>query len=362
MSRQDPHLFYSFVVVFALTASRCGFFDEGLPTTETPEPGTTTSIVSSWSPSVPTPYPSPTTGITAPGVNSPSAGSELTELQPTLVVSNAATEDAVTLTYLFEVANDSSFSDIVASIADITQGADGYTSWQVPERLENGKYFWRCRARAGLLKSPYSDVADFTIKPSIEPPPPGGDVVIDPLTNGSSVGDVHGGSFVAEGWKVTARGDYIRYEIPSLTNGFVEWDNHGLRPMNADPGHFMLFGMWDPTRGNYRTNPFRVHIQKLDTNHNPPYIRLRWISDGEQHDIGYNFLGWNPQQQYHWRIEWGSEGTGHIVWVFLDGQVIIEESYNRSYSPDVHWVELGIAERDESIVGAVYANVRIGAR
>ena len=46
--------------------------------------------------------------------------------------------------------------------------------------------------------------------------------------------------------------------------------------------------------------------------------------------------------------------------VILEGQVMITVNYTRSYSPGVHWIELGIAERAESIVGVTYSNFRVG--
>jgi hypothetical protein len=89
---------------------------------------------------------------------------------------------------------------------------------------------------------------------------------------------------------------------------------------------------------------------------------LRWISGGEQHDTGYQFEAWDPEQVYQWRLEWGPGASANEVRVYLDGQLIIERTYRKRYSPDVHWVELGIAERVESIVGTIYANVRIGSQ
>jgi hypothetical protein len=39
---------------------------------------------------------------------------------------------------------------------------------------------------------------------------------------------------------------------------------------------------------------------------------------------------------------------------------VITVNYDRTYAPDVHFIELGIAERGESVVGVRYSNVRIG--
>ena len=65
---------------------------------------------------------------------------------------------------------------------------------------------------------------------------------------------------------------------------------------------------------------------------------------------------------YQWRIEWGPTGGSNEVRVYLDGRVIIRQDYRRSYSPSIHYIELGVEERAESIVGVVYRNVSIGRR
>ena len=126
----------------------------------------------------------------------------------------------------------------------------------------------------------------------------------------------------------------------------------------------MLFGMWDASAaaGPYRTNAYRVHIQKLDATSAPPLLRLRWIANGEQHDTGANIEIWDPGRVYRWRVEWGSGPLGNSVQIFLDDVPIILQQYIREYSPKTHWIELGIEQRRQSVVGAVYSNVRIGRR
>jgi hypothetical protein len=150
--------------------------------------------------------------------------------------------------------------------------------------------------------------------------------------------------------------------VPSVENGYVEWSNTGFNPRNPADDNYILFGMWDPSRGAYRANPFRAHIQKLDDSHNPPYVRLRWIANGEQHDKGYDFTNWEPNRVYRWRIDWRPEGARNAARVYLNGQQIIDVRYTNAYRPEIHWIELGVAERHESIVGVVYSNFRVGAR
>jgi hypothetical protein len=252
---------------------------------------------------------------------------------------------------------------LVAQSPQVPEGTGGSTAWKVEPSLAAGPHYWRVRARSGSVESSFSATATFTIGttggPTTPPPPPSGTILSDPLTGGS-LGEVSGGQFTSGGWQVTSPADYIRYEVTTLSSGWVEFSTSGLRESNAADDQFMLFGMWDPSAGPFRENPFRVNLQKLHPPHNKPYLRVRWISDGEQHDEGSNFYAWESSRRYRWRVEWGPEGGGNRARVLLDGQELITIHYDRTYAPDVHFIELGIAERGESVVGAKYSNVQIG--
>jgi len=287
----------------------------------------------------------------------PADGAELNESQPTLTVANAAVTDDSTVTYRFDVATDADFSTIVANVEGITQGQD-QTPWRISPALGNERYFWRARAENDRsIAGPYSTVSAFTVTEADL-------VVFDSLLNGASVGQVHGGKFVSQGWQVRSKSDFIRYAVPTITSGFVEWENTGLRTTNPAPDNVMLLGMLDasPEAGPYRTNAFRVHLRKLDDTQEPPFLRLQWIANGEQHDTGANIQFWDPGRVYRWRLEWGSGPLGNAVQVFLDDVPIVLQQYTRDYRPARHWIEFGVEERRESIVGVVYSGVRIGRR
>lgn len=310
--------------------------------------------------------------LTAPIISDPLSGSTVQVAQPALTILNSARSLKGTPTYLFQVSSDPDFSLLVAQSAQIAENPDGSTAWIVDRPLEQGTHYWRVRARIGTVDSAFSATAELTISatatadttgstpsPTPDTPTPG-TIVADPLLGGS-IGEVSGGVFTNDGWQVRSPADYIRYEIPPMSSGYVSFETTGLRPVNSSPDQFMLFGMWDPSAGDYRANRFRVHLQKLHPDpHNPPYLRVRWIANGEQHDEGSNFLSWNPSRAYHWRIEWGPSGGAHRAVVYLDGSPEITVNYRRAYSPNVHFVELGIAERGESVVGTIYRNLRIG--
>lgn len=299
--------------------------------------------------------------VGAPSIASPATGSAVEERRPTLTVSNASVSNG-TATYSFQVATDSGFTSIVAQTQGVGQGS-AQTSWQVSTDLENRQYFWRARARAGSTDGPYSSVADFRVNaPGFGSlTPVNGVLVYDPLTNGTTVGQRGGGEFTPQGWMITTRSDYIRYGVPTVESGYVEWENGNMED-EVEEKQWMLFGMWDPSKGGYRENPFRVNLQKLDTKHNSPFFRMRWISNGELYDFGNDFVEWDLFKTYKIRVEWGPGIGSQVVKVFLDGQEAFSQTYDNIYRPSTHWIELGIQERKESIIGVVYSNVKIGVR
>ncbi|MEW6752887.1 MAG: fibronectin type III domain-containing protein [Candidatus Latescibacterota bacterium] len=57
-----------------------------------------------------------------------------------------------TLTYTFQVSTDTTFRDVVASAARVTEGAGGQTQWRFARELRVGtQYWWRARANDGLF-------------------------------------------------------------------------------------------------------------------------------------------------------------------------------------------------------------------
>jgi hypothetical protein len=293
--------------------------------------------------------------ITAPAPVSPNSPSPISEDQPTLIVTNATASNGATPTYAFQVASDAAFSNIVVQTSGIAQGS-GQTSWQVSQPLADGAYSWRARADVSGVSGPYSARAEFKVLGVGSGP---GETIVlrDDLTNGSTVAiESRGGTFVPDGWRVNTNDDFLRYEVPSMESGYVQWQNIGLTPQGIADSR-MIFGMWDPAAGRFRTNPFRVNLQhNWPPDHNPPWLRLRWISQGRQEDAGSNFNGWNPATLYTWRVEWGPEGEDEAARVLLDGVEMMKLGYLHSYQPETQWIELGIDERHESVINLVYRN------
>jgi hypothetical protein len=304
--------------------------------------------------------------ITAPTVREPATGAEVTSTNPTLTVANAT--GAAGLRYRFEVASDSSFTNVVAFGDDIPEGASGTTSWTVSPALDaGGTYQWRVRASANGTAGPYSTAASFEVAGGFNSGIPVNSVYVsDPLTNGTSVGEAYSGTFNSRGWMATEAAAYIRYEIPPTPNGFVQFQVTNLQNPNPRSDKRALLCMWDPTRGEFTDNPFRVNIAKYDTELVTfGHLRLRWISQGEERNTWIDFYDWHPEQIYTFRMEWGAFPeivSTQRVRVLMDGREILVRNYDKIYRPTTHWVELGMAPREESLERAIYSNVTIGIR
>lgn len=313
----------------------------------------------------------PTTpSLSAPFIQSPINGENVSDNPPTLTVSNVQGGEGEP-TYAFQVAADSSFATPLASVEGVGQGHVS-TSWRVPEPLEGGraeggasKYYWRARASASGETGPWSTTASFGIQAGVFQPTGGDLVVYDPLTSGGSIGQVSGGVFESRGWRTTDARSFIRYHVPTITSGYVDFDVTNLREPNPHSDKRMLMIMWDPSRGGYTTNPYRVHLQKLDRRTvDFGNLRLRWISRGQERNIYHDRTNWSPSQVYNFRMEWGNFPNIDTQWirVLLDGEEILTANYDFLYQPAPHYIELGGAPRNETLEQAVFSNVTIGRR
>ena len=93
--------------------------------------------------------PIPGVAITAPKPLEPHAGETLTfsSEPPTLLIENAGSSGVRAIWLQLEVSTDSGFSQLVHQADQITPGANGRSTYRLPEPLGAGfTYFWRTRA------------------------------------------------------------------------------------------------------------------------------------------------------------------------------------------------------------------------
>jgi hypothetical protein len=301
----------------------------------------------------------------APTPQLPENGEAVSDLQPVLQIGNAS-GGAGTRTYSFELALDSAFQQLALAESGVTEGLGGITKWQATEPLEpETKYYWRSRAVTSAGSGPYSTTSEFRVREAYINRDGGETIVFDPLNGGSSAGEVMGGIFVDGGWQPQSNADCLRYQVPTLSEGRIEFIVTNISTPNPVPGKRMLLSMWDPTKGDYTENPFRMHLQKLDkSTANFDDVRLRWISRGQEHNTGISFFDFEATEIYDWRIEWGTFPgiRAQHVKVFLQGIEILNRNYDPVYHPKTHWIELGNCQREETLEQAIFSNVRITTR
>jgi hypothetical protein len=126
--------------------------------------------------------PIPGVDISAPKVLTPAATKIPVDQQPvTLLAENASSSGVRPLTYLFEVATDTGFTNKVFVRDDVAPGDGGRTSLRLPDRLAPERsYFWRARAQDGANTGPYSAPGAFDVFTPIVINPP---TLVSPAIN-----------------------------------------------------------------------------------------------------------------------------------------------------------------------------------
>jgi hypothetical protein len=307
--------------------------------------------------------------ISAPAIKAPMAGTQLDTLRPTLEVTNAVTTGTPgTIMYRFEASEMDSFppGSRTFTAESVAQGS-GSTSVVVgpSDLIPAHTYFWRVRATNGTVTSDWSKVETFKTKLVGFK---NGQTVFDPLTDGQSVGVVHGGTFVpGEGWRSNNLTDGIDYDIPTCTACRVEFDvtNFGKAEGAPFEKDIKWLSMGDATSFNnfdhFRNHPWKMHLEQRGDGDGTG-MKLIWrngdAGDGDPGDhTGRNdsTVNWNNNQVFHFVVEWHPDRLS----VSVDGREWFEDGFARPYAPPNHRVHIGCRPRGESMISAIYRNIRI---
>ncbi|MFO7970720.1 MAG: hypothetical protein R6U40_03110, partial [Desulfobacterales bacterium] len=104
-----------------------------------------------------------------PNIVSPQDASEITGLQPALVIANSTDPDSDPVTYAFEVYENEAMIDLVDGQSDVSEGTEN-TSWTVSQELnDNTWYYWRVRASDGIGSSAWA-YGSFFVNTANDPP------------------------------------------------------------------------------------------------------------------------------------------------------------------------------------------------
>jgi hypothetical protein len=367
------------VVLVAVGLAAC----DDPPTAPTPVTTTTTTTTTT---APPPPPAAPTIG--APGIDSPRDDEQVNTLRPTLVVNNAAADQAGTAVYEFQIADNANFTitpgSFVASYAlvvtgsNVPEGGGGKTQWTVDRDLQpTTRYYWRARkiltptavSTHGTFTGPYSVVS--RVRTRDEPFSRAG-ALWDPLTIGRSIGAVTGVTFEGTGGaRINDLTSNIMYRLAAT----VSSGEHSMYVDNLDPEHNgdktkLMFHMedngQDPTVNEYRKNvEFRG-----DDHPEPGLIRLRIITgDPDDHFDSERIYGtFNKAIRYFVRERWGN--GRHSIFIAEggpQGKVVVDASYgyDGTYGPDPHLAYVGApvgrgGPADASATGIRVSGVFIG--
>jgi hypothetical protein len=246
---------------------------------------------------------------------------------------------------------------------------DGPTYDVQAELTTDLQYTWQARAETlNGDPGPWSARAGFIAPESAFLR---GNQFSDPLKNGRTVGQQHGGVFIPnEGWRALSTSDGIDYDLTEPCSACVlEFDVTGFNTAEGasvfkdlkwitmgDAGTFGNFGA-------FRDHPWKMHLeQRSDGDGTGMKIIFRngAAAHGEDpgdHEIklGGTSIFWNDSTVYHFRLEWDGGGFG----LFVDGELWMADSFEQPYAPPNHRVSLGCWPRDETMWGAIFRNVRL---
>jgi hypothetical protein len=296
---------------------------------------------------------------TAPVPTSPINGVQVSDQQPTLTVSPATTKvGAGGLQYEFEVFNDSN--------AKVAGGVVGGTSFTVPSPLDFGKrHTWRARATMQGAYGPWSTLAQFVsaVGAYIR-----GNEIRDPLTNGFTVGNPVGVTFIpGQGARLESQSSYIEYVLPTpLIEG--EWSAEMTNVGNGGELYkTKVFSMLSGDGVNVTDNAYRVTLDKRPSVNCGAFrftMRSRGRDAGEP-NAGCN--SWSRSNFYLFKFEWrGGRADASVFDGGVNGflKARTGTNYRAPYEPTPHIIRLGSVHGrggDDTLPGVIIKNVWVSA-
>lgn len=295
-----------------------------------------------------------------PNAVSPTGGVQVGT--PVLVASTTtATYENVPLSYHFQVRSGSTV------IADGTVGpvSGSQVSYTPTGLAANTNYTWRVQATYGGNGGAWSSDASFKTIGKFND----GNQILDPMTDGTTVGIQHGGQFVpGQGWQSTSLSDSIDYPINTCASCTFEFDVQGFGEQEGAPygldvkwvsmGDGSTFGDF----GAFRDSPWKMTMEERGDN--PTGVKIVWRNGGnDSPDPDHTFkastgIAWSSSHQppYHFVLAWTPGGFS----ITVDGQLIDSAPFNSGpYTPPNMTLELGCRPRGETMIGAIWSNVKL---
>ena len=278
---------------------------------------------------------------TAPTPQSPVNNQQPDQLVFVAGKSNATYgSSSTTFSYEFEIRN-SGNSAAVCPVGTVAGGSGSTVSFSPSNcTLEfDQPYSWRVRAVMGAARGPWSANATFRA-------PAGGYIrrneVYDPLTNGKTVGEIHGPvTFIpGVGVKLETHDSYIQYALPeTLLQGEFSIVVTGVAT-NTEGGKTKIMGMSEGL-SDIVTNDRRMTVEKRGDPEG--IVAWRFISHEDQVDTEgaeREFVAFDPNQAYLWTATWNGVFNLRIQ---RGGQTVYNKgkAYQGAYDPNPHYAFIG---------------------
>ena len=311
---------------------------------------------------------SPSTGdatvslaVTAPVPQSPSNGQRIDVAPATFSADPAtlvlgSTVSAATLQYRFQVLKEDG-----TTLVEESSLRSGPT-WTMAAKLDDDtKYTWRVRAENTAGGGPWSTVFAFVS--------PIGGIVVDPLTDGKTVGQQRGGQFIpGRGWQSLSLTDSIDYDIPPCTDCTLEFDITNIGKKEGEPylRDLKFISMGDAGSFDdffsFRDHDWKMHLeQRADGDGTGMKIVWRNGSDGDGEPGDHvnkvdPAVDWRSSETFHFRLAW--DHSGFVV--EINGEEWFSDGFGGNvYAPPRHRISLGCRSRSDSFIGIIYSNVRV---
>jgi hypothetical protein len=202
-------------------------------------------------------------------------------------------------------------------------------------------------------------------------------LVLDDSLRGSTSGSQNGGSFSADGWRVTNKNDSITWHIPTVSQGAVEFSVRGLRPNDTRPegaDKNEIFHMYDWTYNNadtvydgYRNNPYKHFVRKTNGDVGKiDSLELVWAITPNYEEPDTPILSWDPNTTYRFREEWGPDGAGNsVIRTYRDGTLLMTMAVPGTWNPAGHAIRIAASTRAPlypdfgACVDAVYSDLQV---
>ena len=312
--------------------------------------------------------------IAAPTLVSPIGGAQFAPgAQVVLTVQNVkGTYSTFPVTYEVQILN--AQGTVVANPKFQASAGTTSTTTVTSTLVADSTHTWRARATYGSGVGPWSNTASFKTPVAAFLGGATGREIFDPLTTGFTVGQQRGGRFlVGQGWQALTLGDGINYDLPiTCANCRLEFDvtNFGKAEGAPFEKDVKWLTMGDASTfdnfGAFRDHDWKMHLEQR-ADGNGTGMKLIWrngcgsCGDREPGDHTNKVdpaVDWRSTQVFHFVFDW----TPTNIAVSVNGVQWFQDGWSHAYAPPNHRVSLGCYPRQETMVGAIWSNVKMVAR